>query len=175
MGQCLRVNHAGEVGANYIYDGQIRFISKEVVPLIQHMKEQEQVHLKTFNELLSITDTRPSALLPIWKVGGLILGMSTAIIGKEMAMLCTEAVETTIGKHYNDQLRELNLLEQEVEEDVKPFIKDLQKTISKFRDDELEHKDIAEQNESSKAPLYSYASQIIKAGCSVAVEIAKRV
>jgi ubiquinone biosynthesis monooxygenase Coq7 len=28
-------------------------------------------------------------------------------MGKEAAMACTEAVETVIGDHYNDQLRKL--------------------------------------------------------------------
>lgn len=34
-------------------------------------------------------------------------GMSTAMMGKEAAMACTEAVEDVISEHYNDQLREL--------------------------------------------------------------------
>lgn len=35
------------------------------------------------------------------------MGMSTALLGKEAAMACTEAVEDVISEHYNDQLREL--------------------------------------------------------------------
>ena len=171
----LRVNHAGEVGANYIYDGQYKYIQKDLKPLIKHMKEQEKVHVNRFNELLPMTNTRPSILLPLWKVGGYILGATTAFAGKEMAMVCTEAVETSIGQHYNDQLRELIELGNEVDPELKPFFKELQETISKFRDEELEHKEIAENNDSRNAPYYNLVSNVIKGGCSLAIEIAKRV
>jgi hypothetical protein len=35
------------------------------------------------------------------------IGAGTALMRKEAAMTCTEAVETVIGDHYNEQLREL--------------------------------------------------------------------
>ena len=175
LNDCLRVSHAGEMGANYIYSGQMKKIDIALKPLIKHMKDQEMGHLNKFNELVPMTNTRPSMLLPIWKASGYILGYGTAMFGKEMAMLCTEAVETAIGQHYNDQLRELIKLEQLVDDEVKPFIKELQLTISKFRDEELEHKDIAEKNDALKAPFYQVASKLIQGGCWTAIEIAKRI
>eukprot|EP00834_Sanchytrium_tribonematis_P002416 NODE_74_length_24438_cov_0.900283.p9 type:complete len:197 gc:universal NODE_74_length_24438_cov_0.900283:23348-23938(+) len=174
LGKSLRVNHAGEVGANFIYDGQLKFIGDPLKPLIQHMKEQELEHLNMFNELLPMTNTRPSMLLPAWKVGGFILGATTSLLGREMAMLCTEAVETEIGKHYNDQLRDLIQLEEEVDDELKPFFKELQITIQKFRDDELAHKDIALNNDSKSAPQYELVSKLIGGGCKLAIEVAKR-
>ena len=35
-------------------------------------------------------------------MAGYILGAGTALMGKEAAMACTEAVETVIGEHYNE-------------------------------------------------------------------------
>ena len=49
----LRVDHAGETAAAKIYDGQLAILKNTPVgPTIQHMKDQEQEHLDTFNKLL---------------------------------------------------------------------------------------------------------------------------
>ena len=70
----LRVDHAGETAAAKIYDGQLAILKNNPVgPTIQHMKDQEQEHLDTFNKLLIENDTRPTALLPLWNVMGLSL------------------------------------------------------------------------------------------------------
>ena len=45
---------------------------------------------------------RPTMLLEATKVAGLGLGAITALMGKEAAMACTEAVETAIGEHYDE-------------------------------------------------------------------------
>lgn len=66
------------------------------------MWKQEIKHLNTFNTLLSQNRVRPSALQPFWEVAGYALGVGTALLGKEAAMACTEAVETVIGEHYNE-------------------------------------------------------------------------
>ena len=50
----LRVDHAGETAAAKIYDGQLAVLKNTPVgPTIQHMKDQEQEHLDTFNDLLN--------------------------------------------------------------------------------------------------------------------------
>ena len=50
----LRVDHAGEVGAAKIYEGQLKVLGKtDVGPMIQHMKDQEKEHLDTFHDLLN--------------------------------------------------------------------------------------------------------------------------
>ena len=36
-----------------------------------------------------------------------MIGVGSALLGKEAAMACTEAVEDVIAEHYNSQLREL--------------------------------------------------------------------
>ena len=96
----LRVDHAGETAAAKIYDGQLAILKHTSVgPTIQHMKDQEQEHLDTFNKLLVENDTRPTALLPLWNVMGFGRGMASAIMGKKAAMACTIAVEEVIGEH----------------------------------------------------------------------------
>ena len=97
----LRVDHAGETAAAKIYDGQLAVLKNTPVgPTIQHMKDQEQEHLDTFNKLLYENDTRPTALLPLWNVMGFGLGVASAVMGEKAAMACTIAVEEVIGEHY---------------------------------------------------------------------------
>ncbi|XP_054524258.1 5-demethoxyubiquinone hydroxylase, mitochondrial isoform X3 [Pan troglodytes] len=104
----IRVDHAGEYGANRIYAGQMAVLSRTSVgPVIQKMWDQEKDHLKKFNELMVTFRVRPTVLMPLWNVLGFALGAGTALLGKEGAMACTVAVEESIAHHYNNQIRTL--------------------------------------------------------------------
>ena len=164
--QIIRVDHAGEYGATRIYDGQIAIFGKDskIGKTIQHMADQEQEHIDKFNELILEHRVRPTALLPVWNIAGFALGASTALLGEKAAMACTVAVEKVIGEHYQEQL---DLLEDDH--------KDLKKTISKFRDDELEHHDIGIEHDAESAPGYKIMSKFIELGCKTAIAISKRV
>ena len=72
---------------------------------------QERGHFEVFNRLIAENQIRPTVLHPAWNVAGYVLGAGTALMGKNAAMMCTEAVETVIGQHYNDQLREIIAME----------------------------------------------------------------
>ncbi|CAG8472021.1 1225_t:CDS:2 [Diversispora eburnea] len=159
----IRVDQAGEIGANWIYKGQIAVLGKDkkVGPVIQEMWEQEKYHLRTFDKIIVDHRVRPTLLRPLWETAGYVLGVGTALIGKEAAMACTEAVETVIGEHYNDQLRELLHIDNNE-------VADLRKIIKEFRDDELHHLDTA-------APLYNTLSFIIQNGCKAAIWITTRI
>ena len=164
--EIIRVDHAGEYGATRIYDGQIAIFGKnsKIGKTIQHMADQEQEHIDKFNELLLEHRVRPTALLPVWNLAGFALGASTALLGEKAAMACTVAVEKVIGEHYQEQLE---LLEDDQ--------KDLKKTISKFRDDELEHHDIGIEHDAENAPGYKIMSKVIELGCKTAIAISKKV
>ena len=164
--EIIRVDHAGEYGATKIYDGQIAIFGKnsKLGKTIQHMADQEQEHIEKFNELILEHRVRPTALLPLWNVAGFALGASTALMGEKAAMACTVAVEKVIGEHYQEQL---NLLGDDH--------RDLKKTISKFRDDELEHHDIGIEHDAENAPGYKVMSKVIELGCKAAIAISKKV
>ncbi|CAG8450570.1 16193_t:CDS:2 [Acaulospora colombiana] len=100
----IRVDQAGEIGANWIYKGQMAVLGndKKVGPVIQDMWDQEKHHLQTFDEIIVRHRVRPTLLRPVWEAAGFILGVGTALMGKEAAMACTEAVENVIGEHYNE-------------------------------------------------------------------------
>ncbi|MZR29968.1 demethoxyubiquinone hydroxylase family protein [Sneathiella litorea] len=161
----IRVDHAGEFGAVRIYEGQLAVLKEtESAETLQHMKEQEEVHKKKFEELLKDRRVRPTLLSPLWHVAGFALGAGTAMLGKEAAMACTEAVEEVIDEHYRDQLETLG--EEEAE---------LKETISDFRDEEIEHRDIAREEGASDAPGYEILTSAVKAGSKMAIWLSSRI
>lgn len=66
------------------------------------MWDQEKKHLTVMNKLQVQHRVRPTLLTDVAKVAGFGLGAATALMGREAAMACTEAVETVIGEHYDE-------------------------------------------------------------------------
>jgi len=132
------------------------------------MWDQEKIHLSAFDEIISENRVRPTALRPVWEIMGYGLGVVTGAMGVQAAMACTEAVETVIGNHYNDQLRELLLIDH-------PEVEKLRDIVKKFRDEEIEHLDMAVGANAKDAVFYDALGAIVRTGCQVAIEIAKKV
>ena len=161
----LRVDHAGETAAAKIYDGQLAILKNTPVgPTIQHMKDQEEEHLDTFNKLLVENDTRPTALLPLWNVMGYGLGVASALMGEKAAMACTIAVEEVIGEHYAKQAETLDKKDDK-----------LKSTLEKFRDDELDHLETGVQHDGESAPGYEIMKTIVQFGCRTAIKISEKI
>lgn len=161
----IRVDHAGEFGAVRIYEGQYAVLKNtEEAETIRHMKEQEENHREKFEKLLAERRVRPTVLSPLWDVAGFALGAGTALLGKEAAMACTEAVEEVIDEHYRHQLEQLGEDES-----------DLRETIKQFRDEEIEHRDIAREKGAADAPGYEILTSAVKAGSKLAIWLSSRV
>jgi len=161
----IRVDQAGEYGAVRIYQGQLAVLGKGPKgDMIRHMKEQEDVHLETFSKMVSERRVRPTALMPFWHVAGFALGAGTALLGEKAAMACTVAVEETIDEHYQEQIKKLGDDEKELRE-----------TCSKFRDEELEHRDIGYAHGAENAPGYPLLSRAIKFGTKLAINLSEKI
>jgi 3-demethoxyubiquinol 3-hydroxylase len=161
----IRVDHAGEFGAVRIYQGQYAVLKNtDQAETIAHMKEQEEVHRAKFEQLIAERRVRPTLLSPFWNVAGYALGAGTALLGKEAAMACTEAVEEVIDEHYLHQLEQLGEDEPELRE-----------VIEKFRAEEIEHRDIAREHGAKDAPGYEMLTTAVKAGSKVAIWLSSRI
>ncbi len=163
LSRMIRVDHAGEYGAERIYAGQLAVLGRgDKGELLRHMMAQETHHKEVFTELIVKRRVRPTALLPLWHVAGFALGAVTAAIGERAAMACTVAVEEAIDEHYAQQAASLDDGEEE-----------LRGTIERFRLEELEHRDIGLANEAELAPAYRVMSRVIKAGCRAAIAVSE--
>ena len=103
------------------------------------MKVHETEHYEFFDSEIK-KNIKPTRFLPVWDLLGITLGFGTAMLGKKAAMLCTASVEEVIDDHYKkDQTYKLGDDEKE-----------LKSKIVKFRQDELDHKDIAYEEGATK-------------------------
>ena len=165
----IRVDHAGERGAIKIYEGQLLALNTlvkndDLKQKIYEMKKHEEEHSNFFDNEIEKRNINPTKLLPLWDLLGLGLGFGSAILGKKAAMLCTASVEEVIDEHYKNQINQI-----EVDE------KDLKEKIIKFRQDELDHKDIAYKEGATKKGLYSIMDKVIKTGSKIAIKVSEKI
>jgi|TARA_B100000900_G_scaffold389764_1_gene382918 ubiquinone biosynthesis monooxygenase Coq7 len=165
----IRVDHAGERGAVKIYEGQLLALNtlvkdENLKKTIEEMKLHEIEHCQFFEKEIKKRNIKPTKFLPLWDLLGVGLGFGSTLLGKKAAMLCTASVEEVIDQHYLNQINQLGKEERE-----------LKKKITKFREDELHHKDIAYEKGASKKGLYSIMDKIIKTGSKIAINISEKV
>ena len=165
----IRVDHAGERGAIKIYEGQLlalnTFIKNDKLKKkIEDMKKHEKEHCDYFENEIKKRNIKPTKLMPLWDLLGVGLGFSSTILGKKAAMLCTASVEEVIQEHYANQIKQIKLDE-----------KKLKNKIIKFREDELDHKDIAYEKGATKKGVYSILDKAIKTGSKIAINISEKI
>ena len=165
----IRVDHAGERGAVKIYEGQLLALNtlvkdENLKKIIEEMKVHEKEHCEFFEKEIKKRNITPTKLLPLWDLLGVGLGFGSTLLGKKAAMLCTASVEEVIDEHYQNQINQLDTTEQE-----------LKKKIIKFREDELQHKDIAYDKGATKKGCYSILDKIIKTGSKIAINISEKI
>ena len=167
MARMIRVNQAGEYGAARIYEGQLSVLKdRPIAHDIEHMRNQEQEHLNTFDDLIRRRRVRPTLLSPLWHVGGYLLGNITARLGEKAAMACTVAVEEVIDQHYAEQIK---ILEKNSSES------DLLATLKKFRDDERQHRDLSLDAGAADAPAFRVMKTIIQGVSKSAIWLSTRI
>ena len=152
-----------------IYEGQLLALKtfkqdEDLKKQIEEMKEHEKEHYEFFDQEIRKRNIDPTKLLPLWDLLGVTLGFGTAMLGKKAAMLCTASVEEVIDDHYKNQTYKL-------EDDEK----ELKNKIKKFRDDELNHKNIAYESGATKEGIYGLLDKVIKTSSRIAIKISEKI
>ena len=162
----IRVDQAGEFGATRIYAGQLAVLPRGSAAAheVARMAAQEERHRARFDQMVADRGVRPTALQPFWDKAGFALGAVTALISPKAAMACTDAVETEIDRHYAEQLEALG------EEDG-----ELSEIVAQFREEELEHKEIALAHGAADAPAYPLLHATIRGACRFAINLSKKI
>ena len=161
----LRSDHAGEVGAVYIYKG-ILSIAKDpaLVEFSKRHLETEKEHLRKIEEVLPAS--KRSKLVGIWKVAGYLLGFLPSLFGPRIVFATIEAVESFVEDHYEEQLKYLR-----AQNDPDQALIDL---LQSCQDDEIEHKnESAIKKRSTPGFLLNFWMRIVGWGSSSAVKVAK--
>ena len=135
----MRSNHAGELGAVWIYRGVLA-VTRD--PALRAFAEEhgrtEAAHLAFFEAgLPSAGKTR---LAPLWRVMGFGLGCLPALLSPAAVYRTIAAVEAFVDHHYGDQLGALA---------GQPAFEALAAVLAQFRAEECAHRDEAREKEPS--------------------------
>lgn len=104
----MRVNHAGEVCAQALYQGQALSAN------LSHIKEQmlqaaqeEHDHLAWCETRLQELGSRPSRLNPLWYTGSIVLGALAGFAGDKISLGFVAETERQVSAHLQGHLQAL--------------------------------------------------------------------
>jgi ubiquinone biosynthesis monooxygenase Coq7 len=171
----IRVNLAGENGAVDICNGQIATIKSHIFRNeLQQMLEQEQKHLLFFTNFAQRNKVRPTIMSPIWKIGAVVLGKVTGMMGEKFAAATISAIEEVIAKHYQKQLIEIERIIKTMSSGEIDML-ELQSAIEEFKNDELNHKQTALQIDFANNKIITLHYKMVKIITIAAVKISKAI
>ena len=141
-GRLMRVNHAGEVAAQGLYNGQaLTAKNTEVREQMQHSANEEEDHLAWCQQRLNELRTSRSAIGPFWYAGSYVLGASAGLAGDKWSLGFVAETERQVVKHIDDHLSKLPKI------DAKSCA-----ILKQMREDELQHGKAAEDAGASELP-----------------------
>ena len=104
----MRVNHAGEVAAQALYQGQgLTARTHEIKSKLSHAADEELDHLAWTRQRLTELGGRPSLLDPLWYVGAFAVGAVAGAIGDKVSLGFLEATEEQVEAHLDTHLNRL--------------------------------------------------------------------
>ncbi|MDX1836196.1 demethoxyubiquinone hydroxylase family protein [Legionella taurinensis] len=104
----MRVNHAGEVCAQALYQGQA--MTARLTEVRQQMEQaaaEEVDHLAWCERRLLELNSRPSVLNPLWYLGSLCIGALAGLAGDKWSLGFVAETERQVGAHLRDHLDNL--------------------------------------------------------------------
>ncbi len=106
--ELMRVNHAGEVAAQALYQGQALFCRDPAVRArLNHAADEELDHLAWTRERVTQLGGRTSLLDPLWYVGSFALGAAAAALGDKVSLGFLQATEEQVEAHLDSHLDRL--------------------------------------------------------------------
>jgi ubiquinone biosynthesis monooxygenase Coq7 len=125
----MRVNHAGEVSAQGLYQGQ-SLVSRNanIRKHLQHAAIEEGDHLRWCQLRLAELDSHTSLLNPVWYLGAFLLGVAAGAVSDEYSLGFVAETEHQVGVHLQKHLSTLPT------EDKKSRL-----VLEKMRQDEAHH------------------------------------
>jgi len=125
----LKVNHAGEHGAINIYAGQIfiaKFFARDLVHELIEFQCHERKHLAIFAAELNRRQVPRCRSYHFCGLGGFMLGVITALFGRQAIAATTVAVESVVLKHLHEQIRVLEFEDKVAADAIREIIRDEQ-------------------------------------------------
>lgn len=141
-GRLMRINHAGEVSAQGLYEGQaLTARLPEVRQQMSRAAEEENDHLVWCEKRCKELGTHVSYLSPFWYLGSLTIGAVAGKLGDQWSLGFVAETEHQVVRHLDSHLPQLSA------EDHKS-----RAILQQMKEDELHHATSAEQAGAAKLP-----------------------
>jgi ubiquinone biosynthesis monooxygenase Coq7 len=125
----MRVNHAGEVAAQGLYQGHAAVArDPDIEEQMQRAADEEFDHLAWCEQRLSELDEKPSMLSPVWYSGAFLIGAASGMLGDKWSLGFIAETESQVCAHLDSHLDRLP------DEDAKS-----RAIVEQMRDEEEEH------------------------------------
>ena len=138
----MRINHAGEVAAQGLYQGQA--LTARTDDSADHMKEtahEEIDHLAWCKQRLDELGGRTSLLAPLWYFGALAIGAAAGVAGDRWSLGFVKETEDQVVEHLESHLAGVPLKD-----------KTTLAIIERIKRDEAEHAQAARQAGAAELP-----------------------
>ncbi|MEM7278065.1 MAG: 2-polyprenyl-3-methyl-6-methoxy-1,4-benzoquinone monooxygenase [Pseudomonadota bacterium] len=151
----MRINQAGEVAAQGLYQGHA-LVARDasVMEELDHAAQDEADHLRWCTERLNELDARPSALNALWYSGAFAIGALSGLAGDRWSLGFIAETERQVVRHLDKHLQRLP------ETDKRSA-----KILSTMRDEEAGHGENAENQ--GAADLPAPASKLMQSAAKV--------
>jgi len=159
----MRVNHAGEVAAQALYQGQaLTTKDPALLKLLNEAAAEEADHLNWTAQRLVALNSQPSLLSPFWYAGAFTLGVIAGRLGDKVSLSFLAETERQVEHHLMDhmsRLPEADLASRAV--------------VRQMKDDEVAHMNTALRAGGTDLP--APVRQMMKAGAKVMTTLAHRI
>ncbi|HKJ82443.1 MAG TPA: 2-polyprenyl-3-methyl-6-methoxy-1,4-benzoquinone monooxygenase [Mariprofundaceae bacterium] len=138
----MRVNHAGEMAAQALYQGQSLTARDPTLRQKLHQASIEEAdHLNWCRRRLDELDASPSRLDPLWYMGSLMIGITAGVAGDRWNLGFLAETEHQVVRHLEGHLERLPAHDQRSRH-----------IVTQMREDELGHATLAEDLGAAELP-----------------------
>jgi ubiquinone biosynthesis monooxygenase Coq7 len=104
----MRVNHAGEVAAQGLYQGHAAVARNRLIARqMQDAADEERDHLGWCDQRLAELGSHPSRLSPVWYAGAFFIGAASGVLGDKWSLGFIEETEKQVCEHLRGHLARL--------------------------------------------------------------------
>ena len=158
----MRVNHAGEVAAQGLYQGHASVArDPNIEKQMQRAADEEFDHLAWCEQRLAELDAQPSRLSPVWYAGAFAMGAASGVLGDRWSLGFIAETEKQVCAHLDTHLSRLP------DNDAKS-----RAIVKQMRDEEEEHGENA--IDAGAAELPGPVQQLMRLTAKIMTETAYR-
>lgn len=138
----MRVNHAGEIAAQALYQGHAMVARDPNIEKQMHRAAEEEFdHLAWCEQRLNELNEGPSVLSPVWYAGAFAIGAASGVLGDKWSLGFIAETERQVCAHLDSHLDELP------GDDAKS-----RAIVKQMRDEEEEHGENAKDAGAAELP-----------------------